>query len=456
MKLKLLLLLLVCCITACSDKNVYKVAVSPSKKIAEYSRLNKIYQKYKENHSGKFKLKLYDDISFQFSNNIKLLFDKSKDFDMAIVNNSGLNPKDSNSTDLKLVKVVLPISSRILYIAYNHDKISPKNISDLFNGKKAIILTYETDFVKSILSDFGVDLAKTNFMMTKFNANDNSFLQLDKSSQDSILKIDFLRNYKTQKVLPYDIEIGFISHNGFTKSRLYNFIHSHKEFSLYSIDDYRMYNNGSFVEGFCLRNKYFTPYLLPKGTFGEYPESPILTLRQDFNLVAKDNVDDEFIYELVKTALENTDLIDLNLYGKDFNNINFAFPLHEGTKRYFDKNAPKFFEKYGSLIGKLGTGVGGFYTVIVAMMLWRKKRKRKVMNKDYQEVLDFQSKMISTTDIESLQQWYARIQDIQQTYHNLVIARKVLVDETFKLFIDTLNKNEQYLFDKITNLQKGK
>jgi hypothetical protein len=143
----------------------------------------------------------------------------------------------------------------------------------------------------------------------------------------------------------------------------------------------------------------------------------------------------------------------LNLYGKSFENINFSFALHEGTKRYFDKNAPTFFEKYGELLGKIGTGVGGFYTAVVALLIWRKTRKRKGINLDYLKVLDIQLNINSTTEIDDLKEMYAKIQDIQSTYHNMLIERKVLIDESFKIFIDTINKNEKYLIDKITILQ---
>jgi hypothetical protein len=450
-----LFIVIIISVISCSDKQVYNVAVSPNKKMAEYRRLDKIFKKYSEKNGSKFQLKLKDSIDFQFSTNINLLLDNNSKYDMTIINNMSYTSKDSSSSDYDKVKVILPISSRILYIAYNKQKISTDNISELFKNRSVVILSYEIDFIKSVLTDLGVNISKTKFLKTKYNAEEKAFKKLEKSIQDSILKIDYYKEYTKETPLPYDIEIGFITHNSFTKSRLYDFLNFRsEEFSLFSLDDYQMYRNGSFVEGFCLRNKYFTPYLLPKGTYGVFPEKPVLTLRQDFNLVAKENVDEEFIYEFVKTSLEETDLIDLNLYGKSFENINFSFGLHEGTKRYFDKNAPTFYEKYGELIGKIGTGVGGFYTVVVALLIWRKSRKRKIINADYQKILKIQSNINSANNIDELKEMYDNIQEIQNIYHNMLIEHKVLIDESFKIFIDTMNKNEKYLIDKITSLQK--
>jgi hypothetical protein len=43
--------------------------------------------------------------------------------------------------------------------------------------------------------------------------------------------------------------------------------------------------------------------------------------------------------------------------------------MHEGTIRYLDKNAPKFFEKYGELLAKIGAGIGGLYTALMGFLL---------------------------------------------------------------------------------------
>jgi hypothetical protein len=255
--------------------------------------------------------------------------------------------------------------------------------------------------------------------------------------------------YKSDKPLPYDVEVGFSSQNFTTDSRLNKLLNTRSELALFSLDDYRLYKNGSKAEGFCLRNKYFTPFLLPKGAFGEFPEEPILTIREDFILAAREDVDEEFIYDFVKTALEETDLIDKATYGPNFDNISFAYPLHEGTKRYLDKNEPKFFEKYGELIGKLGAGVGGFYTALVGFLLWRKKRRRRTIFVDFQRVLDIQASLNENNTSLELENMYADLQAIQKEYHLKMIEHKILVDDTLQIFFEMIDKVEGYILKKL-------
>jgi hypothetical protein len=449
MKTKLIIfaLLFMAVLASCTQKDNFKVAISASPKMPEYSKLDVINQKFISKIGRRFKMNLSADRKFLFTTNYKFLLDSS--YDMAVISNKNYSKDDTTKKEGSIIKTVLPINSRIFYIAYNKDKITPKSIEDLFEGKNVTIMSNETDFVKKILSDFGVDVSKVNFLKNSMNIGDEDTSKMDSLVRDSISKVDYWNAYKTEKQLPYDVEIGFSTQNFTSASRLHKILNLHNEFILYSLDDYRLFKNGSKAEGFCLRNKYFTPYLLAKGAFGEYPEVPILTFREDFVLAARDDVDEEFVYDFVKTAIEETDLIDMTTYGANLENISIAYPLHEGTKRYLDKNAPTFFEKYGELVGKIGAGVGGFYTAMLGFLLWRKKRRRRNIINDFQKVLDIQARLnIPHTNLE-LEQMYIDLQSIQQNYHLKMIDHKILVDETLQIFFEMIDKIEGYILKEL-------
>ncbi|MCX6154536.1 MAG: hypothetical protein NT007_10285 [Candidatus Kapabacteria bacterium] len=441
-------------ITACSNKNDYKIAITSSKKAPEFTKLDKINKKFVEKYGKKFKVELNSEKIYQLSTNIKYLTEKGKkSFDMVVMNNTGYATRDSVNNIYSDVKIVLPINSRIFYVAYNKEKCSANSIEELLKGKNVAVLSNETELIKKILTDFGVDLKEVNFLKSKFNSEDEDVKILDSLKRDSISKVDYNASYKQKTPIPYDVEIGFISQNYSVSSRLSKLLNQRQEFCLFSFDDYRMFRSGSIVEGFCMRNKYFTPFLLPKGTYGEFPETPILSIREDFVLACRDEVDDEFVYDFVKTAIDETDLIDMDLYGKNLENINFAFPLHEGTKRFLDKKAPTFYEKYAELMAKIGTGVGGFYTALMGFFLWRKKRKRKSIHDDFQRVLDIQDKLTKPHKLEILLKMYSDLQLIQQEYQKKTLEHKILVDESLRIFFDVINKNERYIIEEIKNMR---
>lgn len=436
---------------ACNDKRNYKVAVSSSTRSAEYKKMIKINEAYIKKAGKRYKVNVIDDTSFLFTQNYKLLLDGT--FEMAVISNIDYFSNDSSDDDQTRIKAVMPINSRIFYIIYNKDIISPKNIENLFENKKVAVLSNETEFIKKILSDFGVNVEKVNFLKSKLNLEDDDVKKLSKRERDSLSKVSYFGLYRKKKEIPYDIEVGFATNDFSSKGRLHKFLNSRKNFVLYSLDDYSLFKKGSKAEGFCLRNNYFTPFLLPKGAFGEYPESPVLTIRQDFILAARDEVDDEFIYELVRIAIEETDLIDMVTYGSNFSNIKFSFPLHEGTIRYLDKNAPKFFEKYGELLAKIGAGVGGIYTALMGFLLWRKQRRRKTIGDDLEKTLKIQAKLNETNSVEELEKMYKELQKIQFEYQIKMANRKILVDDTLRIFFEMIYKNERYILDKLKELK---
>ncbi len=453
MKFKLLMILLLSAglLISCNNKRNFKIAVSASKRMPEYKKLDKINNEFVKTIGKRFKFNLVEDRSFLFTTNYKLLLDGS--YDMAVISNSNYIGEDTNNLENINIKAVLPINSRIFYIIYNKDKISPGNIESLFENRTVAILSNETVFIKKILSDFGVNIEKVNFLKSKLNMQDEDVKKMSPIVRDSISKIGFWGAYKKNKPIPYDIEVGFASNDFSTNGRLHKFLNSRKEFVLYSLDDYRLFRNGSKAEGFCLRNTYFTPYLLPKGAFGEFPETPVLTIREDFILATRADVDDEFIYDFVKVAIEETDYIDMLTYGSNFNNIRFAYPLHEGTIRYLDKNAPNFLEKYGELLAKIGAGVGGLYTAMMGFLLWRKRRRRRTIGADFQKTLDIQSKLNNNISTEELQSMYKQLQDIQMYYQLKMAGHKILVDDTLRIFFEMIYKNERYILEELKKSQ---
>ncbi len=448
--LKLLILLFV--LSSCTKKTEYKFAISSSVKMPEYTKLVKINKKFYSQEGQKFKFNLTTNNDFLFTTNYKLI--KDNKFDVAVLSNSNYMTKDSSEKELSNIRSIIPINSRIFYIAFNYQKFETTNIQELFKNQKVTILNNETGFIKKVLVDLGVDISKSNFVLSKINLTDEIEKNLSSNEIDSISNIDFYNYYKTNTELPYDIEVGFSSQDFSSNSRLNKLLNSHKELKLFSLDDYQLFNSGSKAKGFCLRNNFFTPYLLPKGCYGEYPEEPVITIREDFILAAKEDIDEEFVYEFVKTAIEETDLIDMNTYGKDFSNIHFAFPLHEGTRRYLDKNSPKFFEKYGEKIGKFGAGVGGIYTALMGFLLWRKKRKRKTIVVDFERVLEIQSEFGNAKSIDELELMYKELQEIQQNYHIKMIDHKILVDDTLQIFFVLIDKVESYILNEIKNKTK--
>ncbi len=440
-KIELFIIFIV--LIGCSPKQkTYNIGVSPTSKVTEYRTIKDITDKYSKFSDNKIQFKLNYGVDYTFEKNTTNLFKKNDDF--AIIYNDTYNGNAEKNEKTKNIRTVLPISSKFLYIIHKKS-LTFNNIEELFEGRKVAILSYDRKMILDALNDLGVDTTKMNIIKTQF----------DYSILDTNIKIDSLdyyNNYKKLAEMPYDIEVSFTPVNFYSKSRLTRFLKKHEDFTFFTLDDYKLYRQGSFVDGFCMKNKYYSPHIIPKGLFGNEPQNPILTIRQDLILITKDNVESEVVFDLVKFAIEKSGKIDMTLFGTNFENLNPAFPYHEGTLIFLNKAEPSLFERYGNKIVKYATGIGAFNTLIIYFFLWRKKRRKKELNNHYLKLLDYKEKFHNSEKRADLDKLYSEIRIIQIDMANQIKNEKIIVDENIRIINDLIQNLEDYYYLKINNL----
>jgi TRAP transporter TAXI family solute receptor len=85
-------------------------------------------------------------------------------------------------------------------------------------------------------------------------------------------------------------------------------------------------------------NPYFTPFIIPKGTYGGM-DSDIHTLKIVTEIFVNNNVPDEVVYEFVKQSLEHTDdYVDSHVSAREINLQNAASSnskYHPGALKYY-------------------------------------------------------------------------------------------------------------------------
>jgi TRAP-type uncharacterized transport system substrate-binding protein len=443
----LLFVLLIALVGGCSArKKGFNIAVSPDKKSPEYRRINSLTEAYNRFSENKVKFNLHTGPDYTFDKNVTHLVEKKSTDDFAIIYNDIYNANDERIDKIKGIRTIFPISSKFLYIIHKRNLVF-NNIAELFEGRRVAILSYDKKMIMGILNDFGVDTSKVNAIKTQY----------DYSLLDTNIKIDsldFNNNYSKLDEMPYDIEVSFNPVNFSSRARLNKFFKKHDDFRFFSIDDYRLFKQGSFVDGFCQKNKFYSPYILPKGLYGSEPEEPILTIRQDLVLIGKASLEEEVVFDFVKYAFEKSGRIDMKLYGAALDNINPAFPYHEGTLIYLNKAEPTFIERYGEKSIKIAGGIAAFSTLITSFLLWRKKRRRKHMNKHYIQLLDYKEKLYKTNNRTTLDEYYAEIREIQMDLASQIQDERIIVDENITIINNLILSLEDYYYNKIDNLKE--
>ena len=117
----------------------------------------------------------------------------------------------------------------------------------------------------------------------------------------------------------------------------------------------------SLIDAIALRYPNLRPFVLPADVYPGLSHEPIPTLAITTLLVARASLDDEVAFRVVERLIENSRPVRAvyplayaaSVKAMDLDS--FALPLHTGSRRYFERNAPGFIERYVDVIALVMT-----------------------------------------------------------------------------------------------------
>lgn len=358
------------------------------------------------------------DLQLNAINNMTLLTQRKADF---VISQNDVKLDDAQNQRPELyengIRSVLPLYPEIFFLVYR-DRKTPRSIRELIVGQKVGFgpeTSGTTRFAKNFFSEFGI--SETEYQPVYREFNENTF-------SDSVHIACLL--------------------TGFNNSRIQKLLAKGGE--IFSFGDPNLAGEGSAIDGFCLNYPLARPYILPRRTYGNLPESPILTAAVDAVLFTHENVPTKVVYNLIKTVLEHkqhmattsqNDLI--SQINEHFVRSSLRFPLHAGAKQYLDRNEPSFLERYaesaGFLFSLMLAGIGGIST----FRRWRKHRKKNRIDLYYQNVLDIEKQIPNCKTTIDCSIAIQNLKSMRETAFQMLIKEKLTADESFRIFITLLN-----------------
>jgi hypothetical protein len=223
------------------------------------------------------------------------------------------------------------------------------------------------------------------------------------------------------------------------------------------LDNYELAGRGSVVDGFCMSYQGARPFIIPKGTFGNAPAAPVLTVAIDAVLLARTDLDEDLVYQLVKSLLENQQTLAranplLRETDEQFDKSSLSYPLHPGAMRYYDRNEPTFIERYVDLIGvgiSLSIGLAG---AISGFVRWNNRRRKNRIDRYYVEVLAIEGSIEGLTTIEECSRAIAALLDLRRAAFRQLIDEKLAADESFRIFIALVDDVEARIEQRLRGL----
>ncbi len=226
------------------------------------------------------------------------------------------------------------------------------------------------------------------------------------------------------------------------------------EDSVSQLSGYRLFNfaspgdvaGGSVADGLVLKHHRLRPFLLPNGVYHTLANEAVLTVSIRSVLVAHRDLDENLTYNIAQTLFNQSQEIALH-YPLVVRELNESFqpgelmlPLHDGTRRYLDRDRPGFIERYVDIVAFLFTILitllsGGF-----ALYRYRQNVRKDRVDVFYSQLLDIRGTMKTATTKAECTDCYDLVLDVQHQVLRLLIDERITADTSFSAFISLSNQ----------------
>ena len=213
-------------------------------------------------------------------------------------------------------------------------------------------------------------------------------------------------------------------------------------FSLGSPDDI---GHGSLVDAATLLNHHLEAFVIPTGTYGDITPEPILTLAVDMLLVARQDLSEAIVYDLVQEVLRLRPALSALRPGlfrrlsDDFDASNSTFILHPGLLAYTQRDAPTVYERYSGVAEVVVTILIALVSAFLAgVRIYRMRRKNRI-DTFYSRIIAIRNSIPESSSIETRRQKAEEVRALQTDAFELLVDEKLAADESFRIFITLSN-----------------
>jgi predicted nucleic acid-binding protein len=185
------------------------------------------------------------------------------------------------------------------------------------------------------------------------------------------------------------------------------------------------------------------PVMIPRHTY-DLPgnDKPVQTVAVDTLLLTRKAVPDDVIYRIAKALVQQKPrftAISPHLFAgisESFDPLDLSFPLHDGARRYLEREEPGLIERYAEMINMLAYVAVMLVSGFLGLARWRARRKKDRIDVFYLKVLDIRARAQAEDHHRLLQE----LLELEKEAFASLIAEKLAADESFRIFTDLLER----------------
>jgi len=231
------------------------------------------------------------------------------------------------------------------------------------------------------------------------------------------------------------------------------------DFELFTMGTPDDIGSGNIVDAAVLMNPHFQPFIIPAGTYGEVTKEPVVTIAVDKILVARNDLDDTVVYDLINEILRLRPALAakrpglFRQFSGDFDTSQSTYIVHAGTQAYLQRSAPSVYERYSGIAEVVVTLVVAIGSAsIAAVRIFRMRRKNRI-DTFYTQTIALRRSVNDSTSPDELAGIIEAVRALQNAAFDLLIDEKLAADESFRIFITLSNDVLRQLGDSGPPLQ---
>lgn len=216
-------------------------------------------------------------------------------------------------------------------------------------------------------------------------------------------------------------------------------------YSLYSMGSPDEIGHGFEIDAATLLNPSLRAFIIPAGIYPGIADEPVVTLAVDKLLVARRDVSETVVYDLIsevirlKPALAANNPAFFHTLGSRFSSSDSTFVLHPGAQSYIERDEPSVYERYS---GIAEVAVTLFFALLsgtyAAARIYNMRRKNRI-DRFYSAAIKFRRSVTETTTTEERRESVSRVRALQTEAFTLLVDEKLAADESFRIFITLSN-----------------
>jgi hypothetical protein len=216
-------------------------------------------------------------------------------------------------------------------------------------------------------------------------------------------------------------------------------------YTLFSLGDPAEIGQGSLVDAVSLLSPQLRPFVIPRSTYTAIETGAIVTFAVDKMLVARSDVPEPVIYDLVSEILRLRPALAAQQPGlfhdirENFDMSGSAFITHPGTQAFLQREAPTIYERYSGVAEVAVTIFIGLLSGAFAVMRIYNIRRKNRIDVFYKDAIALRNTIDATSTSYARKVAIDKVRDLQASAFDLLVDEKVAADESFRIFVTLSN-----------------